>query len=121
MGWEDGVNKKFSEAPQFYGLYSLLIFLGAGIVLLPGIPLFPVIYVSQVINGIVLPVILIGILVLINDKKIMGNYVNKGVFNFISWATVIILIGSTETMKCDLSKQYVCREMTWLNLNLATS
>jgi len=93
MGWENGVNKRFSEAPQFYGLYSLLIFLGAGIVLLPGIPLFPVIYISQVINGIVLPVILISILVLINDKKIMGNYVNKGIFNFISWATVIILIG----------------------------
>lgn len=93
MGWEDGVNKKFSEAPQFYGLYSLLIFLGAGIVLLPGIPLFPVIYISQVINGIVLPLILICILVLINDKKIMGSYVNKGVFNFISWGTVIILVG----------------------------
>jgi NRAMP (natural resistance-associated macrophage protein)-like metal ion transporter len=93
MGWEDGVNKKFSEAPQFYGLYSLLIFLGAGIVILPGIPLFPVIYISQVVNGIVLPVILICILLLINDKKIMGEYVNKGVYNFLSWATVIILVG----------------------------
>lgn len=93
MGWEDGVNKKFSEAPQFYGLYSLLIFLGAGIVILPGIPLFPVIYISQVINGIVLPVILICILILINDKRIMGEHINKGVYNFISWATVIILIG----------------------------
>jgi NRAMP (natural resistance-associated macrophage protein)-like metal ion transporter len=93
MGWEDGVNKKFSEAPQFYGLYSLLIFLGAGIVILPGIPLFPVIYISQVVNGIVLPVILICILVLINDKKIMGEHVNRGFYNFISWATVIILVG----------------------------
>ena len=55
LGWETGVNKKFSEAPQFYGLYSLLIFLGAGIILLPGIPLFSVMYVSQIINGIVLP------------------------------------------------------------------
>ncbi|MCJ7496985.1 MAG: Nramp family divalent metal transporter [candidate division Zixibacteria bacterium] len=93
MGWEDGVNKKFSEAPQFYGLYSLLIFLGAGIVLLPGIPLIPVMYISQVINGIVLPVILVFMLILINNKKLMGEYVNKGVYNFISWGTVIILVG----------------------------
>ncbi|HEX9912939.1 MAG TPA: divalent metal cation transporter, partial [candidate division Zixibacteria bacterium] len=93
MGWEDGVNKKFSEAPQFYGLYSLLIFLGAGIVLLPGIPLIPVMYISQVINGIVLPVILVFMLILINNKKLMGKYVNKGVYNFISWGTVIILVG----------------------------
>jgi NRAMP (natural resistance-associated macrophage protein)-like metal ion transporter len=93
MGWEDGVNKKFSEAPQFYGLYSLLIFLGAAVVLLPGIPLIPVMYISQVINGIVLPVILVFMLVLINNKKLMGEYVNKGVYNFISWGTVIILAG----------------------------
>jgi Mn2+/Fe2+ NRAMP family transporter len=93
MGWEDGVNKKFSEAPQFYGLYSLLIFFGAGIVLLPGIPLIPVMYISQVINGIVLPVILIFILILINNKKLMGEYVNKGVYNFLSWVTVIVLSG----------------------------
>jgi Mn2+/Fe2+ NRAMP family transporter len=92
MGWENGVNKKFSEAPQFYGLYSLLIFFGAGIILLPGIPLFPVMYISQVINGIVLPVLLIFILVLINDKKLMGDYVNKRVYNFLSWSTVIGLI-----------------------------
>ena len=92
MGWENGVNKKFSEAPQFYWLYSLLIFLGAGIILLPGIPLFPVMYISQVINGIVLPVLLIFILILINDKKLMGEHVNKGVYNFLSWATVVILI-----------------------------
>jgi Mn2+/Fe2+ NRAMP family transporter len=93
MGWEDGVNKKFSEAPQFYGLYSLLIFLGAAVVLLPGIPLIPVMYISQVINGIVLPVILVFMLILINNKKLMGKYVNKGVYNFISWGTVIILVG----------------------------
>ena len=91
MGWEDGVNKKFSEAPQFYGLYSLLIFLGAGIVILPGIPLFPLIYISQVINGIVLPAILVFMLILINNKKLMGDYVNKKIYNLISWATVIVL------------------------------
>jgi NRAMP (natural resistance-associated macrophage protein)-like metal ion transporter len=92
LGWEDGVNKKFSEAPQFYGLYSLLIFLGAGIVLLPKIRLFTVMYVSQVINGIVLPVILIFMLILINNKKLMGPYTNKKGYNLLSYITVGVLI-----------------------------
>jgi NRAMP (natural resistance-associated macrophage protein)-like metal ion transporter len=92
MGWEDGVNKKFSEAPQFYGLYSLLIFLGAGVVLWPGLPLIPIMFISQVINGIVLPVILVFILILINNKKIMGDYTNKKTFNVLAWLTVITLI-----------------------------
>jgi NRAMP (natural resistance-associated macrophage protein)-like metal ion transporter len=91
MGWENGVNKKFSEAPQFYGLYSLLIFLGAGIILLPRIPLFSVMYISQIVNGIVLPAILIFMLLLINNKKLMGEYANKRTYNIISWATVAIL------------------------------
>jgi Mn2+/Fe2+ NRAMP family transporter len=92
MGWEDGVNKKFSEAPQFYGLYSLLIFLGAGIVMLPKIPLFPVMYVSQIINGVVLPVILVFMLILINNKKLMGEYTNKRTYNLISYITVAVLV-----------------------------
>ena len=92
MGWEEGVNKKFSEAPQFYGLYSLLIFLGAGVVLWPNIPLIPIMFISQVINGIVLPVILIVILILINNKKIMGDYTNKRTFNILAWLTVAILV-----------------------------
>jgi NRAMP (natural resistance-associated macrophage protein)-like metal ion transporter len=70
MGWEDGVNKRFSEAPQFYGLYSLLIFLGAGVVLWPNLPLIPIMFISQVINGVVLPVVLVFLLILINNKKI---------------------------------------------------
>jgi Mn2+/Fe2+ NRAMP family transporter len=92
MGWEEGVNKKFSEAPQFYGLYSLLIFLGAGVVLWPRIPLIPIMFISQVINGIVLPVILIFVLILINNKKIMGNYTNKKTFNVLAWLVVVLLI-----------------------------
>ena len=92
MGWETGVNKKFSEAPQFYGLYSLLIFFGAGIVLVPKIPLFPVMYVSQVINGLVLPIILIFMLLLINNKKLMGEYANKRIYNIISVITVAALV-----------------------------
>jgi Mn2+/Fe2+ NRAMP family transporter len=97
MGWENGVNKKFSEAPQFYGLYSLLIFLGAGIILLPRIPLFSVMYISQIVNGIVLPAILIFMLLLINNKKLMGEYANKRTYNIISWATVAVLTVLTVT------------------------
>ncbi len=93
MGWEAGVNKKFSEAPQFYGLYSLLIIFGAAIVLIPGIPLFPIMYISQVVNGIVLPLILVFMLVLVNDKKLMGRHANGRIYNVISWITVLILIG----------------------------
>lgn len=95
MGWETGVNKNFSEAPQFYGLYSILIFLGAGIILLPGIPLFSVMYISQIINGIVLPAILIFMLLLVNNKKLMGEYANKRVYNIISWITVTVLAALT--------------------------
>jgi Mn2+/Fe2+ NRAMP family transporter len=92
MGGEAGVNKKFSEAPQFYGLYSLLVFLGAAVVLLPGIPLFPVMYVSQIINGVVLPVILVFMLILVNNKKLMGEHVNSKGYNIFSWITVAVLI-----------------------------
>jgi Mn2+/Fe2+ NRAMP family transporter len=95
MGWENGVNKKFSEAPQFYGLYSLLIFLGAAVILLPKIPLFSVMYVSQIINGIVLPAILVFMLILINNKKLMGEHVNKKGYNVISSITIVILIALT--------------------------
>ena len=91
FGWESSLNSKFVEAPQFYGLYSLMIFLGAGIILLPNVPLIAIMYYSQVINGILLPFILIFMLFLINDKRIMGNYVNGRLMNIVSWATVVIL------------------------------
>jgi Mn2+/Fe2+ NRAMP family transporter len=98
MGWEEGVDKKFSEAPQFYGLYSLLIFVGAGVVLWPRLPLIPIMFISQVINGVVLPVVLIFILVLINKKKIMGSYTNSRGFNILAWVTVAVLIGLSVTL-----------------------
>lgn len=98
MGWEVGVDNKFSEAPQFYGLYSLLIFVGAGVVLWPSLPLIPVMFVSQVINGVILPVILAFILILINNKKIMGSYTNSRGFNILAWVTVIVLIGLSVTL-----------------------
>jgi NRAMP (natural resistance-associated macrophage protein)-like metal ion transporter len=95
LGWEVGIDKKFVEAPQFYGFYSLIIFLGAGIVLYPNFPLIPIMYFSQVINGMVLPFILIFMLLLINDKKLMGDHTNGLLFNVITWVTTIVMIGFT--------------------------
>jgi Mn2+/Fe2+ NRAMP family transporter len=95
MGWENGVDKKFTEAPQFYGLYSLLVAAGAGDVLISAIPLFPVMYVSQVVNGIVLPLILIFILLLVNNRKLMGERVNSRGYYVIAWGTGVLLIGLT--------------------------
>jgi NRAMP (natural resistance-associated macrophage protein)-like metal ion transporter len=95
LGWEAGIDKKFVEAPQFYGFYSLMIFLGAGIILYPNVPLIPIMYFSQVLNGMVLPIVLIFILLLINDKKLMMEYTNGPIFNTIAWATSLIMIGFT--------------------------
>jgi len=95
MGWENGVDKTFSEAPQFYGLYTALIFAGAAIVLVPRLPLFPVMYISQVVNGMVLPVILIFMVRLVNNKKIMGEHANSRGYNIVVWATVAVLLALT--------------------------
>ncbi len=95
LGWEVGIDKKFVEAPQFYGFYSIIIVLGAGIILYPNFPLIPIMYFSQVLNGMVLPFILIFMLFLINDKKLMGDHTNGPVFNTIAWVTSIVLIALT--------------------------
>ncbi|MCX8117413.1 MAG: Nramp family divalent metal transporter [Desulfobacterota bacterium] len=98
LGWEVGLDKKFMEAPQFYGIYTLIILLGAGIILYPDIPLIPIMYFSQVVNGIVLPFILIFILLLVNDKKLMMEHTNGPIFNCIAWTTAILLILFTLTL-----------------------
>lgn len=98
FGWESSLNSKFTEAPQFYGLYSLMIFMCAGIIMLPNIPLIAIMYYSQVINGMLLPFVLIFMLLLINDKRIMGTYTNSRAMNIISWTTVVILIGLSLAM-----------------------
>jgi NRAMP (natural resistance-associated macrophage protein)-like metal ion transporter len=98
FGWESGLDHKFMDAPQFYGLYSLMILLGAGIILLPGIPLISIMYYSQVINGILLPVILVAMLLLVNDRGIMGEHVNGPIMNILSWGAVAGLIVLSVTL-----------------------
>ncbi len=95
MGWESGVDKKPTEAPWFYGLYFGLIFLGAGIVLFPNAPLIMMMYLSQVANGVLLPFVLIFMQLLINDHRLMGNYVNSYWYNITAWLTTVVMIGLT--------------------------
>ncbi|HZY42100.1 MAG TPA: Nramp family divalent metal transporter [Anaerolineae bacterium] len=95
FGWEMGINRSFKEAKVFFSIYTALIVLGAGIILLPIKSLVDAMLSSQTLNGVLLPVILIVMLRLINDKRQMGKYVNGRVFNAIAWVTVVILIGLT--------------------------
>lgn len=95
FGWESGVGKEFKEAPVFYSLYTLVILISAGVILVPQISLINIMIFSQQINGILLPFILIFILKLINNKHIMGEYVNSKIYNIISWIVVITLIALT--------------------------
>jgi Mn2+/Fe2+ NRAMP family transporter len=92
FGWESSLNRKFAEAPQFYGLYFLMIFLGAGIVLLPAMPLISIMFYSQVINGMLLPFILIFMFLLINDKRVMGQYTNSLLMNIVTLLIVVALM-----------------------------
>lgn len=92
LGFESGVNKRFEEAPTFYWLYTLLIVIGAGLVLLPGLPLVRMILFSQVLNGILLPVILIFTLMLVNRSDLMGEWTNSRFYNAVAWVTVAAMI-----------------------------
>jgi Mn2+/Fe2+ NRAMP family transporter len=98
LGFESGLDKKFHEAPAFYWLYTLLIVTGAGVLLLPSFPMIHVMVLSQVVNGIVLPFVLIFMLKLTNDRELMGDYVNTRAFNVIAWTTVAVMIGLTIAM-----------------------
>jgi Mn2+/Fe2+ NRAMP family transporter len=91
FGFESGVQNRLREAPVFYSLYLALIIIGAGFVLIPGAPLVAIIFDSQVLNGVLLPVVLVLMLLLINRPRLMGKYVNNLVFNAIAWATVVIV------------------------------
>ncbi len=98
FGFEAGVNRSWKEAPVFYWLYTLLIIIGAAVILIPNMPLILVMFWSQVVNGVLLPFVLIFMLILINNKDLMGDYVNNWTFNIISWVTVVIMIVLTVMM-----------------------
>lgn len=96
FGWESGVSRKFREAPAFMGLYTALIVIGAVVVLIPGLPLIGVILVSQNLNGILLPIILVFMLRLVNNPRIMGRHTNPPWLNVLAWGLtglVVLLTG----------------------------
>lgn len=98
LGWEASIDKKFREAPQFFGLYTALIVLGGAFILIPRFPLLAVMFLSQVLNGVLLPFVLIFILLLVNRSDLMGAHVNSRAFNFIAWGTSIGMIVLTLVM-----------------------
>ena len=98
LGFESGLDKKFREAPVFYWLYTVLIVLGAGVLLVPRLPLVYVSVLSQVANGVVLPLVLVFMLLLTNDRELMGSYTNSRAFNVIAWTTVVVMVVLTLLM-----------------------
>lgn len=93
FGFEAGLDKKFKEAPQFYSLYTFMILFSMGIILLPGAPLIRITLWTQVMNGVLLPVVLVSMMLLINNKEIMGKHTNNLGQNVVGWSTVIVLVG----------------------------
>ena len=91
LGFESGVGKKFSEAPVFYWLYTILIVAGAGAILIPDLPLVKIAILSQVINGIAIPPVLVFMLLLVNKKDLMGDFVNSRLYDVIAWSTTVVM------------------------------
>jgi Mn2+/Fe2+ NRAMP family transporter len=92
VGFEAGLDRKFKEAPTFYSLYTMLIVVGAGVILIPKAPLWKILIYSQVGNGIWLPVVLIFMLLLINRRDLMGKHTNSLLFNILAWAMSVVMI-----------------------------
>jgi Mn2+/Fe2+ NRAMP family transporter len=95
FGWESGVDHTFKEAPTFFGIHTLLIVLGAAVILLPIKSLVNAMLASQTLNGVVLPIVMIVMLQLCNDKELLGKYANGRLYNVIAWAMVAALIALT--------------------------
>lgn len=95
LGFESGVNRRFREAPVFYWLFTLLIVVGAGVILIPGFPLVDMILFSQVVNGVLLPFVLIFMVLLVNRPGLMKEWTNSRGYNIVAWVAVAVMIGLT--------------------------
>jgi Mn2+/Fe2+ NRAMP family transporter len=93
MGWETGTGKRFREAPQFNSIFTIIVIMGASIVLIPNLPLIKVMWFSQIVNCLLLPVVLIFMLILVNKKEVMGEYRNSTWMNLVTFASTAIIIG----------------------------
>jgi len=107
LGFESGLDKRFNEAPIFYWLYTLLVVLGAAVILIPNFPLIKMILFSQVINGVLLPFVLIYMIALINKKGLMKEWTNSRSYNAIAWVSVVIMIGLTLALVAISIKQAI--------------
>jgi Mn2+/Fe2+ NRAMP family transporter len=107
MGFEAGLDHKFREAPAFYWLYTILIVVGAGIVLIPNVPLWKIFIFSQVGNGVWLPIVVIFILLLVNRKDLMGEHTNTLAFNVVAWITAVAMIALTVVLMGQAILQWV--------------
>ncbi len=95
FGFERGIDHTWAEAPVFNGIYTFVIVFGAVFVLLPKVPLITVMVLSQAVNGVLLPFLLIFMMIIVNDKRIMGRYTNGRVYNVLGWGTAVVVIGLT--------------------------
>ena len=91
LGYEKGVSRSFREAPIFIGTFTFLVAFGAAIAVIPGLPLIRVLLVTQVINGLLLPIVLFAILRLVNNREVMGAHVNGPLYNAAAWLTAIVV------------------------------
>ena len=92
FGWESGVGKRFSDAPTFFGIYTLVLVVGALIVLIPGLDLLGIIASSQALQGLLLPIVLIFMVLLVNDRGLMGRHANGPLLNVLAWIAVGLVI-----------------------------
>ncbi len=98
LGFESGLNKKFREAPAFYWLYTVLIIVGAAIIMIPNAPLVKLAVLSQVLNGVLLPFVLVFMLLLVNKKDLMGRHVNSSIYNVVAWSLTAVIVVLTVFM-----------------------
>jgi len=95
FGWERGIDRTWAEAPAFNTIYTFVIFFGAAFVLIPGAPLITIMILSQAVNGVLLPFLLIFMIRIINDRRLMGKHVNGKATNALAWTTVVVVIALT--------------------------
>lgn len=98
FGFESGIDRSWAEAPVFNGLYTFVIVAGAAVILIPGLNLITIMLVSQVVNGVLLPFLLIFMMVIVNDRRVMGRHVNSRLNNVLSWTTIVVVISLTAVL-----------------------
>jgi Mn2+/Fe2+ NRAMP family transporter len=98
FGWESSLDQKFSQAPQFYSLYCFIVLFSGVVILAPNLPLVPIMFISQVLNGLVLPAVLVFMILLTNDRSVMKDHTNGLLLNVISWVALVVLVGLSAMM-----------------------